>query len=211
MSNEEEVSVSLREAANEGGEDLRARVRGLVLKAIVHRKADPKAFRKVMKEAVAGLGEGMDGHADRAAASLKDGLAGLDEAVGKSLYALQSALEETWGNGRRFADADLREAYDAVRGLDDDLVGTLREAAGKSKGVLKDEFGRLSEHLARNGSDTGTQLKSVLEVLGRQLAGTATDAGRDVKVDAREAAGRLSAVTSGILRGVADALDGRKP
>jgi hypothetical protein len=210
MSNEQEVTVPLREAATEGG-DLRARVRGLVLQSIVDRKADPKAFREVMKAAVTGLGQGLDGHADRAGATLKDGLSGLDEAVGRGLYALQYALEESWGNGRRFADADLREAYDAVRGLDDDLVGTLREAAGKSGGVLKEEFSRLSEHLARNGSDTGTQLKSVLDVLARQLAATATDAGRDARSEAREAAGRLSAVTSGILRGLADALDGRKP
>lgn len=210
MSNEEEVRIPLRDAASEGG-DLRERVRGLVLRAIVERKADPKALREVMQSAVAGLGEGLGDHAGTAGASLWSAVGGLDEAVGKSLYALQAAVEETWGNGRRFADADLREAYDAVRGLDDDLVGILREAGGKTKGVLRDEFASLSEHLGRNGSDTGAQIKSVLAVLGRDLGHTAADAGRDAKSDAIEAAGRLSAVTSGILRGLADALDGRKP
>jgi hypothetical protein len=209
MSNEEEVRIPLRDAASQGG-DLRERVRDLVLRAIVDRKAEPKAIREVMKSALDGLGEGLGGHAGNAGESLKSAVAGLDEAMGKSLYAMQAAVEETWGNGSRFADADLREAYDAVRGLEDDLVGTLKDAGGKTKGVLREEFARLSEHLGRNGADTGTQLKSVLTVLGRDLGLAAVDAGRDAKSDAREAVGRLSAVTSGILRGVADALDGRK-
>jgi hypothetical protein len=210
MSNEDEVRVPLREAASQGG-DLRERVRGLVLQAIVDRKADPKALREVMKDAVAGLGEGLGDHAGNAGESIKSAVTGLDEALGKSLYALQSAVEETWGNGRRFADTDLREAYDAVRGLDDALVATLKDVGGKSKGIVKDEFTRLSDHLGRNGSDTGGHIASVLSVLGRDLGLTAKEAGRDVADDAREAAGRLSAVTSGILRGLADAVDGRKP
>ncbi|NTV96267.1 MAG: hypothetical protein HGA75_12765, partial [Thiobacillus sp.] len=210
MTSEVEVRDPVRAAASEGG-DLKDRVRNLVLRAIVDRKADPKAYREVLKDAVEGLGEGFGAHAGSAGESLKSAVTGLDEAMGKSLYALQSAVEETWGNGRRFAETDLREAYDAVRGLDDDLVGTLKDVGGKTKGVLKDEFTRMGEHLGNNGSDTGTQIKSVLDVLGRDLGLTAKDAGRDLKEDAREAAGRLSAVTSGILRGLADALDGRKP
>lgn len=209
MTGEEEVRMPMREAASQGG-DLKERVRGLVLQAIVERKADPKAIRGVMKDAVEGLGEGLGSQAGNAGDTIKSAVTGLDEAIGKSLYALKSAVEETWGNGRQFADADLREAYDAVRGLDDDLVGTLKEVGGRSKGVIKDEFTRLSEHLGRNGSDTGSQIKSVLAVLGRDLGNTATETGRGLKGDAREAAGRLSAVTSGILRGLADALDGRK-
>mgnify|MGYP001117365322 CR=1 FL=1 len=210
MSHEQEVLVPIREAASEGG-DLRQRVRNLVLQAIVDRKADPKAMREVMQDAVAGLGQGLGGHADSAGESVRSAVGGLDEALGKSLYALQAAVEETWGNGRRFADSDLREAYDAVRGLEDDLVGTLKEVGGKTGGVVRDEFTRLSEHLGRNGSDTGSQIKSVLAVLGRDFGQAATAAGREAKTDAVEAAGRLSAVTSGILRGLADALDGRKP
>lgn len=210
MTVEDEVLVPLREAASQGG-DLRERVRDLVLRALVERKADPKAMREVMKSAVEGLGQGLGEHADNAGEAVRSAVTGLDEAMGKGLYALQAAVEESWGNGRQFADADLRDAYDAIRGLDDDLVGTLKEASGKTKGVVKDEFARLSEHLGRNGSDTGAQVKSVISALSRDLGLAASDAGRTLGKDAREAAGRLSAVTSGILRGLADALDGRKP
>lgn len=205
----DEVRAPVRAAVNEGG-DLRDRVRNLVLKAIIDRKADPKAIGGLMKSAVEGLGEGFGTHAGNATDSLKTAVAGVDEAVGKSLYALKVALEEGWDQGRRFADADLREAYDAVRGLDDNLLGTLKTTGGKSKGVLKEEFERLSEHLGRNGTDTRNQLRDVLEALSREIGQVAGDAARDAKADAKEAAGRLSAVTSGVLHGLADALDGKK-
>lgn len=209
MTNEyDEVLVPVREAAKEGG-DLRDRVRSLVLEAIMNRKADPKEIGAVMKSAIEGLGQGYGSHAGNAGDSLKTAVAGVDEAVGKSLYALKSALEETLGQGRSFAESDLREAYEAVRGLDDKLVGTLKDAGAKSGGALKEEFERLVEHLGRNGTDTGVQLQAVLEVLSRDLGRVVADATRDAKVDAKEAAGRLSAVASGILHGVADVLDKR--
>jgi hypothetical protein len=210
MTNEyDEVREPAREAASEGG-DLRERVRGLVLDAIMKRKADPKAIGSVMKSALEGLGEGYGAHAGNAGDSLKTAVAGVDEAVGKSLYALRITLEESWDQGRRFAETDLRDAYDALRGLDDNLIGTLKETGAKSRGVLKDEFTHLSEHLVRNGTDTGSQLRDVLAALGRGLGQVAGDASRDARADAREAAGRLAAVTSGVLRGLADALDSRK-
>lgn len=205
----EEVRTPVREAAGEGG-DLKDRVRNLVLEAIMNRKADPRAFGGVMKSAVEGLGEGFGAHAGNAGDSLKTAVSGIDEAVGKSLYALKIALEETWSQGRRFAETDLREAYDAVRGLEDNLLGTLRQTGDKSRGVLKEEFGRLSDHMGRNGSHTRDQIGEVLEVLKRDLGQVTGAAARDAKTDAREAAGRLSAVTSGVLHGLADALDGRK-
>lgn len=211
MTNEEDVRVpmSVSEAAKEGG-DLREKVRNLVLQAILNRRADPKAIREVMQEAVAGLGDGLGDHVDDAGSALKSGLAGLNDALGKSLYAVQSAVEETWSNGRQFAQSDLREAYEAVRGLDDDMVATLKRVGGKSQGVLKEEFQRLSDHLGRNGSDAGMQMRTLLDMLGRDLGQSVTEASRVVSEDAREASGRLSDVTSGILRGIADAFDSRK-
>lgn len=205
---EDEVRNPFREAASEGG-DLRERVRELVLAAIVKREADPKAFRDVMRAAVTGLGEGLRGHAELAGGSVESALAGLDEAVSKSLYALQMAVEEAWDKGSRFAEADLRDAYEAVRDLDDDMVGTLRDVGGMAEDVLQEEFARVSEHLSRNGSDTGERIKSVMTALGRDLDASTEGLGQNIRTDARQAAGRLSAVTSGILRGLADALDAR--
>lgn len=192
-----------------GGGDLREDVRRLVLAALVNRQVDPKAIREVMQATVEGLGEGLSGHADTAGSSLKTAVSGLDEALGKGLYALHMALEESWQNGKRFTDEELRVAYEAVKGLEDDMVGTLKSTGEKSKGVLKDEFASLRDHLARTGTDTGTQAKDVLAILARQMTSAADGAAKDAQVTVREASQRLSAVASGILRGLADTLDKR--
>jgi len=76
--------------------------------------------------------------------------------------------------------------------------------------VLKEEFSRVYEHLVRNGSDTGTQVKDVMALFSRELGQVAGAAARDARTDATEAAGRMAAVTSGILHGLADALDKKK-
>ena len=94
-----------------------------------------------------------------------------------------------------------------MRNLEDDLVATLKNTGEKSQGVLKEEFGRLGEHLSRNGTDTGAQVREVMSLLSREIGDVANTASRDVRDDAREAAGRLAAVTSGILHGLAEALD----
>jgi hypothetical protein len=204
-----DVTVPVREAAGEGG-DLRERVRNLVLEAIMKRKADPAAVRDVMKSAVTGLGEGYRTHADNVGESLRTAFSGLDEAVGKSLYAMRVAMQESWDQGRRFADSDLREAYDVVRNLEGDLYATLKDTSEKSQGVLKEEFTRMYEHLTRSGTDTGSQVKDIMALFSRDLGQVAGAAARDVKTDASEASGRLAAVTSGILHGLADALDKKK-
>jgi len=205
---QETIREPMRQLAGKGG-DLREDVRRLVTDALLDKHLDPKAIREVMKAAVEGLGEGLSGHAETAGGSLKTAMTGLDEALGKGLYALQLALEESRQRGKRFTDEDLRTAYDAVKGLEDDMVGTLKVTGEKSKGVVKEEFANWRDHLARTGSDSGTQARDVLATLSRQLADTATGAAKDAQVDAREAVQRLSAVASGILRGLADTLDKR--
>jgi hypothetical protein len=205
---QETIREPMRQLAGKGG-DLREDVRRLVVEALLDKHLDPKALREVMKAAVEGLGEGLSGHADTAGGSLKTAMSGLDDALGKGLYALQLALDETWQRGKRFTDEDLRAAYEAVKGLEDDMVGTLKVTGEKSKGAVKEEFASLRDHLARTGSDAGVQAKDVLVTLSRQLADTAGGAAKDAQTDAREAVQRLSAVASGILRGLADTLDKR--
>jgi hypothetical protein len=206
---QESVQEPVRQLAAGGG-DLREAVRRLVVAALVERQVEPRAIREVMQATVDGLGEGLSGHAESARHSLKSAVSGLDEALSKSLHALNLALDESWQNGKRFTDEDLRTAYEAVKGLEDDMVGTLKSTGERSKGVLRDEFAHLREHLSRAGSDTGRQARDVLVTLTRQMSDTAGGMARDTHATVHDARQRLSAVTSGILRGLADSLDQRK-
>lgn len=209
MENNQDVRLALADIGT-GGTALKERVRALVLEAVLRRNADPKALRGVLKDAVAGVGDGLGRRGEVAAQAVQEAVEGLDEAIGKSVYALQMALEEAWGEGRRFAQQDLQDAADAVRGLEDDLLRTLKETADRAQGGMREELVRMTEHLRRTGTDTGGRVRDVLAVLQSRLGSAANGASTDAREAARTAASRLAEVASGILRGLADALDARK-
>lgn len=200
---------SVISAAMAQDQDLRERVRTMVMRALAERTWDTAEIREVLSQAFAGVGEGMPQRGSQAAAAAREAVEGLDEAVGRSVYALQMALEEAWGQGRQFAETDLRATADEVKGLESDLLSTLKESADKGQGMAKEVLSALYDHLARNGTDTGSRVKGVLDVLGNRLGAAAHGAGGDLKDQARESRDRLKAVASGILRGLADNLDKR--
>lgn len=204
--NPQDILEPVREAASREA-DLRTRVRQLVTDAILKREADPKAIRAVMQATIEGLGTGLAQRAGQAGGALKEAVGGLDQAVAKSAYAMKMAVDEASGQGRQFAEKDLSEALDALRQVETDLVGLLKQTGDKTQGLLKDEFDQLREHLQRNGTDAGAQARSTLDALKTALAAASAVSAGEVKQTAREAAGRLAAVSSGILRGLADAID----
>lgn len=209
MENNEQIRADVV-AAMESKEDLRERVRAMVMRALVARSGDPAQVRAVLREVFAGVGSGMSQRGSQAGDAARDAVQGLDEALGRSIYALQMALEEGWADGLQFAEADLKHTVDEIKGLEDDLLGTLKETADKGQGVAREVFSNLYDHLKRNGTDTGSRVKNVLEMLGKRLGAATDGAQSELRDQARESGQRLRAVASGILRGLADSLDSRK-
>lgn len=212
LENNEEVRLEVQEPVRQAfvsQADLRERVRQLVVDALVKREADPQAVKSVMQSAMDGIGQGLGQRAHQAGDALKEAVGGLDEAIGRTVYALRQAMDEGWGQGRQFAQSDLKEAYDSLKGLEDELLGVLKRTGDKAQGALREEFENLRAHMANSGSDTGRQVKDVLDLLGTRMNTAASGAGQEAKETAQEAGGRLRAMTSGILRGLADALDKR--
>lgn len=208
MENKEQIGIDIS-SAMAAEQDLRERVRNVVMRALAERDWDPAEIREIMRQSFAGVGEGMPQRGSQAADAAKEAVAGLDEAVSRAVYALQMALEEAWGQGRQFAETDLKGTVDEVKGVEADLLGSLKDAADKSQGVAKEILTGLHDHLSRNGTDTGGQVRGVLEALGNRLATAAHGAGNELMDQARASKERLREVASGILRGLADGLDKR--
>jgi gas vesicle protein len=206
IDNKVEVAEAVRATAGDEAQ-LRERVRALVMKALVDHQADPSAIREVMRDTLAGVGDGLIERGSQASGALREAIVGLDEAVGRSVYAMRMAMEEAWGMGHNFATTDLKDTIEAVKDLEDDLLSSIKEASDKTQGWLKGEYADLGSHLARNGTDTGAQVRAVLERLNSRMSGIAVGVGAETQTTAGEARARLSAVASGILRGLADALD----
>jgi hypothetical protein len=204
----EQVASDVQAAASVD-EGLRERVRALVMRALVNRQADPEAVKNVLRSALAGIDGGLAQRGEAAGEAVREAVKGIDEAVARSVYAMQMALEEAWGQGREFADSDAREAIDSMRELEDDLLATLKNAADDTRGWMQGEFSDLAAHLARTGTDTGAQVHDVMQRLNSRLASVVKGSSSDVMTAASVSQSRLSEMTSGILRGLADALDAR--
>lgn len=208
LENQQEVLVPVSEAfAQEGA--LRERIRQLVLDALVKREVDAAAVRTVMRDAMEGIGVGLSQRAGEASGALSEAVGGLDEAISRTLYAVQQAVEEGWAQGKQFAQSDMKEAYDSAKGLEGDLLEVIKTTGEKAQGVLRGEFEAIRGHLTSTGTDTGRQVKQVLEVLGNRLNSATAGSGQEAREAAQLAGGRLREVASGILRGLADALDKR--
>lgn len=209
----QEVLLPVRQMmAEEGGAEdgnIRERIRQLVVDALVKREADPQAVKAVMQSAMDGIGEGLGQRAQQAGDALKEAVTGLDEAIGRTVYAVKQAMDESLSQGRQFAQSDLKETYDSLKGLEEEFLRVMKATGEKTQGAARDEFEKLRAHLTNTGSDTGRQAKEVLETLGNRLNASATGSAQEAKEAAQEASGRLRAVASGILRGLADVLDKR--
>lgn len=206
--NLQDIMEPVREAASRD-DDIRSKVRQLVTDAILKREADPKAIRSVMQAAVEGLGTGLAQRAGQTGEALKEAVGGLDQAIAKSTYAMRMAIEEAAGQGRQFSEQDLTEALENLRRMETDLMDLLKQTGDKTQGTLKSEFEHLREHLTRNGTDTGVQVRDMLAVLKGKLAIAGAGAVGEAGQTALEARGRLAAVSSGILRGLADVIDAK--
>lgn len=209
IENKQEVAENVRASADDA-EQLREKVRALVMKALVDHQADPAAMREVMRDTLAGVGDGLVERGNQASSALREAVRGMDEAVGRSVYAVQMALEEAWGVGHRFAETDVKQTVDAVKNLEADLLSTIREAADKAQGWMKGEFADLGAHLARTGTDTGVQIRAVMEKLSSRMGGIAAGSMAETMTTAQVAQNRLASVASGILRGLADSLDAKR-
>jgi hypothetical protein len=206
--NEQVASDARAAAATDEG--LRERVQALVMHALVDRKADPAAVKSVLRSALAGIDGGLAQRGGQAGNALREAVKGMDEAVARSVYATQMALEEAWVKGGEFVDTDAKDAMSSLQDLEQDLLSTLKNAADDAKGWMKGEFVDLTAHLARSGTDTGAQVRDVLERLNNRLATVAKGSGADALAAASTSRARLGEVASGILRGLADALDARQ-
>ncbi len=197
------------QAATATDEGLRERVRCLVMHALVERKTDPGAVKDVLRSAIAGIDGGLAQRGVQAGDAVREAVMGMDEAVARSVYALRMALEEAWEQGREFADTDAKEAMSSIQDLEEDLLSTLKNAADDSRSWVRGELGDLALHLKRTGTDTGMQVRDVAQRLNNRLAGAARGSGADAKAAVGTTRTRLNEVASGILRGLADALDAR--
>jgi hypothetical protein len=186
----------------EQGEDIQENVRRLTLMALGAEARDLEVLRRTMNAVVHGARDGIQQHmhetaaqAQASRAKIGEAVAGLDSALAQFAEASKLAMEEAAGQARKFSDEELVRTRDDLQSLETLFFDTLRGSASAAKGQAGDALHDLVEHLKRNGTAVGGQIKDALETVGRQMT--------TVGLVPLETGIQLARVSSDLLRKIA--------
>jgi Family of unknown function (DUF6781) len=204
-----ELQTEIVEAAQKAvqtDQDLRERVRTLTLNALRQRRLDREEIASVSRSVLQGIQLGMGERTQDAGQALKEAVSGLDEALSKTAHALGLAVQQAVGEGKGYVSQDLATQWQNLKSLEGDFMRALADTAAAAKGQVKGQVKDVFEHLSRTSTDTSSQVRDILERLGGKVEAILRD-GKTVASDgAREAASRIAMAASGLLAGLADAL-----
>ena len=205
-------SESVKQAAKEavtGQVDIRSRVRDITLKAFTERKLDQESIKQVVHAVTDGVMEGLEGSRDKIDASMKEAVSGLDDALSKSAEAAKLATEEALGRAGEFTDREFKHALDQLKDLESSFIDTLTTVANESSRLVNESLKDLVSHLQRTGTDAGATAKEAVVTLQEQLAKTGKEGMGNAMETGRQVGSQIAQLDSGILAGLADALDQR--
>lgn len=190
---------SLRKAASDAmkaGGDVTRRMRDLTLEALRNRPFDREGIRGVVRAVT----EGMAAAAPASGGSLRQAMGqafrGMDEALTKSVEAGEGALRQLVATGRGLADNEVKQALAGLKKIEEDFVDTVSKVAGSANERARPELKALVERATHAGTETGKQtakLMAEFTFAGMELAG--------------EFSKRFAQMASGVLAGMADALE----
>ena len=199
---EHDPSEKLRQAAEESmrhGEEIRRRVHDLTLEALKNRRFDREGIRQVVKAVTEGVTRGAGEDASGLRKRLADAFRGMDDALTKSVEAGQQALRQMTATGRGFSEHELKQGLAGLRRIEGDFIETVNQVASSANERLRPELKEALKQTLHAGTETGRQtarLMAEFTLTGIELAG--------------EFSARFAQLASGVLSGMADALQQRK-
>ena len=134
----DEVLKTMASECVKQGENLRAGVRELTLKALQTRELSLGQIKQVVGSVTQGVNLGAVGPGINTEKALADALAGMDDALLKAAQASQIALQQLGRAGEDFEHSQMKKALDDLERMEDEFLGTVKQASeGELKGVLE--------------------------------------------------------------------------
>lgn len=190
---------SLRKAASDAmkaGEDVTRRVRDLTLDALRKRSFDREGIREVVRAVTEGMAAAAPASGGTLRQAMGQAFRGMDEALTKSVEAGEGALRQLVATGRGLADNEVKQALAGLKKIEEDFVDTVSKVASSANERARPELKALVERATHAGTETGKQsakLMAEFTFSGMELAG--------------QFSARFAQMASGVLAGMADALE----
>jgi gas vesicle protein len=189
----------LRQAAADAmktGEEVTRRVRDLTLEALKNRRFDREGIRDVVRAVTEGVALAAPASGAGMRQAMAQAFRGMDEALTKSVQAGEEALKQMVATGRGIADNEVKQALAGLKKIEEDFVDTVGRVAESANERARPELKELAKRAAHAGTETGRQtakLMSEFAFSGMELAG--------------QFSARFAQAASGVLAGMADALE----
>ncbi len=206
-----DVDATLKKMASETvvqGENLRARVRDLTLRAMQARELSLTQIKQVLKSVADGVNAGAAKAKIDVEKPLADALAGMDDALLKVVNASRMALERLLDHGVDFEDSKIRKVLSDLDRLEDEFLKIVKQSADAASKPVKAQWGGVFAHMPAGGTGAGAQA----DAAAAQFAAQMRSAIRKKRDGAAKATHLLvknyGTLASGILIGLSDGLGG---
>jgi hypothetical protein len=193
------VEDPLRNAAREAmkaGQDVTRRIRDVTLEALRNRRFDREGIREVVRAVTEGIAAAAPASGGSMRKAMGQAFRGMDEALTKSVQAGEAALRQMVATGRGISDNEVKQALAGLKKIEQDFVATVSQVAESANERARPELRELAHSALHAGTETGRQaahLMAQFTVTGVELAG--------------EFSVRFAQMASGVLAGMADALE----
>ena len=191
------------------GEQLRNGVRQATLAALQGRELSLKNIRDVLSAVTkaASTGAAQSGlPAVDVENMLDSAVAGMDDALLKAVDANRVALQQFVDQGVGLQEKQLKKAVDDLEKFEDMLIGVVKKSADAANTQLGASWGPVLEKLQAGGTVSGAQAASTAEQLAQQMQTAMRDSRAAGLKAAQALAQSYTALVSGVLIGMSDAL-----
>jgi hypothetical protein len=141
-----------------------------------------------------------------AEALLNGAVAGMDQALLKAVEANRVALQRFVDQGVGLQEKQLKKALDDLEKFEDTLIGAIRKSTDGASQQLAAQWAPVLEKLQAGGTLTGGQAAATAEELASQMQSALRETRAASLKAAQALAQSYTALVSGVLIGMSDAL-----
>src|SRR5690242_17801377 len=160
-----DVDQALKNLASQSikqGRNVRATVRDLTLKALQQRELTLNQIGKVLRSIVEGVNLGVTKREMKVEKALSDTVAGMDDALLKTVQASNVALHSLTSEGYDYEDSNLKRVLDELEKLEDEFLQSIVMATDSASEKIKVPWERVLRKTKLAGTATGTQVASTI-------------------------------------------------
>lgn len=144
-------------------------------------------------------------------ALLDKAVTGMDQAMLKAVQANRTALATLSAQGADLRDKHLQKALDELQKMEDSLFDAVKKAASGAAAPLAAPWAEVLQKMQAGGTLSGAQAASAAEEMAEQMKNTLRSTRAASMKAAQTLAESYTAMVSGVLLGMSDALQADAP